>query len=144
MKKTTIKPSGIATVAAWGGVKVFVLGPAGIKFHARAEKGNKYTVSCQLNLDEIKKEIFSYSFDLTEEEFECADERFSVEDVLRSEDLDSLVAQRLAHDIFYYFFQQSELPITELKDFNDEEFLALCKGDIHNLIQKRMKGEALY
>jgi len=144
MKKTTNKPSEIATVSAWGGVKIFNLGPAGIVFRAQTEKENKYTISCRLILDDIKKELFSYSFDLTEEEFECADEKFSVEDILLSEDLDGLVAQRLAHDVFYYFLEQSGLPIKEFKEFNDEEFLALCKRDIHNLIQKRMKGEALY
>ena len=144
MKKEMKKASGIATVCAWGGIKDFVIGPAEIVFHARADKENKYRVSCRLILDNIEKELFSYSFELTEEEYEWAAQRSSVEDILRSEDLDCFVAQRFAHDVFYYFLQQSGLPITEFKEFNDEEFLALCKRDIHNLIQKRMQGEALY
>ena len=57
MKKTTNKPSEIATVSAWGGVKIFNLGPAGIVFRAQTEKENKYTISCRLILDDIKKEL---------------------------------------------------------------------------------------
>ena len=40
MKKEMKKASGIATVCAWGGIKDFVIGPAEIVFHARADKEN--------------------------------------------------------------------------------------------------------
>lgn len=143
MKKTTIKPSEIATVCAWGGVKKFIFGPAEFTFYARTESDNKYTISCRLSLNDVNKELFSCSFELTPEEFEAADKRFPIEYLLLSEDLDSIVADRVVHDVFGYFVLQAGIPIAKLTEFKDEEHMNIWGRTIHELIHKRMTGEPL-
>ena len=78
MKQTTIKPSEIASVYAWGGNKLFLLGPITLVISAGTEQENKYSVSCQLRMDDVTKDLFSFDCVLTKEEYEIADKRFAV------------------------------------------------------------------
>ena len=143
MKQTTIKPSEIASVYAWGGNKLFLLGPITLVISAGTEQENKYSVSCQLRMDNVTKDLFSFDCVLTKEEYEIADKRFAVEDILQGMDIDSIMADCVAHDIFSYFVLQSGLPMVSMMELKDEECLDLWKKTLHDLIRKRKAGEPL-
>ena len=143
MKQETIKASNIATIFSWGGKKQFFLGPIMLEINAGAEKGNKYSISCHLEMDGVTKILFSYYSVLTKDEYEIANKRFAVEDILQGKDIDSIMADRVAHDVFCYFVLQSGVPTVNLTEFKDEEYLDLWEKAIHDLIRKRKAGEPL-
>ena len=89
MKQETIKASNIATIFSWGGKKEFYLGPVMLEINAGAEKGNRYSISCHLEMDGVTKVLFSYFSVLTKDEYEVDNKRYAVEDILQGKDIDS-------------------------------------------------------
>lgn len=143
MEKEFNKASVIATTYSWGGCKQLYIGPVMIEVLAGTITDNKYKIACILKMDDVKKELFSYSFGLSNDEYDFADARFTVEEILQSVDLHSIVANRVIHDVCLYFIVQSELPISYLNEFEDEKYFALWRENTLDLIHKRMAGEPL-
>ncbi len=134
MEKKDNKLSEIASVYHLFGEKRFLLGSAVIHIIARPKSDHLYQISVAVN----DEEVFSHTFELSEEEYSVVSERPAAQDFAMSCDINSKVACNVARDIFLYFAVTSGLPICCSKEFDDQEKIREWKEYTLQLIHERL------
>lgn len=133
--------SDIVNVVSINCGKIYSLGAAVFGLLARPKAPNQYEISLWQQLVDERKQLFSYTFELTDEEFAAVVEDTKENaDNICSSTISSNVATMVMRDIIIYSMLATACPGRPLVDFNDKKYLQSWKTDTRVMIHQKMDG----